>query len=426
MLAAPGVPLIESIRYSVPMEKTLTRAQLGRWRIAVFAIFASSGLSIATWASRVPAIKDTLGVGNTEIGLLLLCSGIASITGLSLSSFVLARFGARRGMLTAMITFAIGTALVGVGTDLVHSYAVVLVGLLLFGIGNGSVDVMMNVEGAAIEKQYGKTLLPLFHAFFSFGTVIGAGFGALAVVWGLDVLTHTAIAAAAVAVIAVVAFANVPVRHAAMDPEAPVRPWRERLHDSLSAWREPRTYTLGVVMLGMAFAEGSANDWLALGVVDGHGAGEALGAAALAVFSVAMTATRVLGGPLVDRFGRVVTLRVLAATAAAGILLFVFAPTLPLVFAGALLWGIGASMGFPLGMSAAADDPEHAAARVAAASTIGYIAFLAGPPLLGVISEHIGLLNTLLIVVALVVASGFASGAARPLPGAHVGEGRAH
>ncbi|MEN2738594.1 MFS transporter [Microbacterium sp. X-17] len=408
------------------METMLARARLGRWRIAVFAIFAASGLSIATWASRVPAIKSDLGVGNAEIGVLLLFAGIASIAGLSLSSVLLARFGARRSMLGAMIVFSMGVVLVGVGTNAAHSYGVVLGGLLLFGVGNGSLDVMMNVEGAAIEKQYGKTLLPLFHAFFSAGTVIGAGFGALAVVLGLNVLAHTAIVAAVILAVAGIAFANVPAREITMDPEAPARPWRERLGAALSAWREPRTYTLGVVMLGMAFAEGSANDWLALGVVDGHGASEALGAAALAVFSVAMTTTRVFGGPMVDRFGRVATLRVLAGTAAAGILVFVLAPNLPLVFAGALLWGIGASMGFPLGMSAAADDPAHAASRVAAASTIGYIAFLAGPPLLGVISEHIGLLNTLLIIVALVIASGFASSAARPLPGTHLGEGRAH
>jgi len=407
------------------MDRPLTRSQLLRWRAAVFAIFAASGLSIATWASRVPAIKSTLGIGNAEIGVLLLLAGIASVVGLSLSSFLLARFGARRSMLGAMIAYAIGVAAIGVGTDALHAYPVVLVGLVLFGVGNGSVDVMMNVEGAAIEKQFGRTLLPLFHAFFSFGTVLGAGFGALAVAWGLNVLAHTAIAGAVILVTAFVAIANVPSREVAMDPSAPAAPWRDRLVTALSAWREPRTYALGVVMLGMAFAEGSANDWLALGVVDGHDGSEALGAAALAVFSVAMTVTRVVGGPLVDRFGRVMTLRVLAAFAAAGLLLFVFAPNLPLVFAGALLWGVGASMGFPLGMSAAADDPARAAARVAAASTIGYVAFLVGPPVLGVVSEHIGLLNTLLIIVVLVIASGIASPAARPLPGAHVGEGRA-
>ena len=176
-------------------------------------------------------------------------------------------------------------------------------------------------------------------------------------------------------------------------------------------------------MLGMAFAEGGANDWLALGVVEGHAAPEELGALGLTVFSVAMTVVRVFGGPLVDRFGRVAVLRVLSVAATAGILLFILAPTLPLVFVGAALWGIGASLGFPLGMSAAGDDPARAAARVSAAATIGYVAFLAGPPILGLISEHIGLLNTLFIVVALVAASGFFSAAARPLPGTTVGSG---
>ena len=187
------------------------------------------------------------------------------------------------------------------------------------------------------------------------------------------------------------------------------------MHTALEAWREPRTYFLGVVMLGMSFAEGGANDWLALGVSEDHHAGPAAGAAALATFSVAMTVVRLFGGPIVDRFGRVLVLRILAITAAAGMLLFILAPSTPLVFVGAALWGVGASLGFPLGMSAAADDPAKAAARVSAAATIGYVAFLGGPPVLGFISSHIGLLNTLFILVVLAALSGLFSGAARPL-----------
>lgn len=405
------------------MDTTLSRSQYVRWRSAIFAIFLTSGLSIATWASRVPAIKDALDINRSEIGVLLLIGGIASILGLSVSSLVLARLGARRGMLVMMITFAVGIALIGIGTDLLGSLPLVLLGLVLWGFGNGCLDVMMNVEGAAIEAQSGKTILPLFHAFFSFGTVLGAGLSVVLISAGLSVVTHLVIVSAVMAVVAVVAVANVPVREAAQDEPVAHAGWRERLSVALSAWKEPRTYALGVVMLGMAFAEGGANDWLALGVVEGHAAPEELGALGLTVFSVAMTVVRVFGGPLVDRFGRVAVLRVLSVAATAGILLFILAPTLPLVFVGAALWGIGASLGFPLGMSAAGDDPARAAARVSAAATIGYVAFLAGPPILGLISEHIGLLNTLFIVVALVAASGFFSAAARPLPGTTVGSG---
>ena len=246
--------------------------------------------------------------------------------------------------------------------------------------------------------------------------MLGAGIGALAAALQVDVGTHAVSMGVLIAVIAVVCFFQVPVREAALDPEDHEKPpFRQRMHTALEAWREPRTYLLGTVMLGMSFAEGGANDWIALGTEQGHGFAEGTGAVALAVFSVGMTVVRLFGGPLVDRFGRVLVLRILAATAATGILLFILAPTLPLVLVGAALWGIGASLGFPLGMSAAADDPAKAAARVSAAATIGYVAFLGGPPVLGVISEHIGLLNTLFILVALVVLSGLFSGAARPL-----------
>ncbi|KJL35977.1 MAG: MFS transporter [Microbacterium sp.] len=387
-----------------------------RWRAAIFVVFALSGLSIATWASRVPAIKAALGISQLEIGLLLLGAGIASVAGLSLAPIVFTRIGARRTIIAAIAVFAAGVLVIGVGTDLVHSYAVVLAGLVLFGLGNGAVDVTMNVEGAAIEKQQGTTILPLFHAFFSFGTVIGASLGALAVALGFDVFTHAAVIAVTLVVAGLIAASQVPAHIPADAAPATQRtPWRERLRISLSAWREPRTYAIGVVMLGMAFAEGGANDWLALSVSEGHRQGEAAGAIGLAVFSVSMTAARVLGGPLVDRIGRVATLRILATTATVGMILFVFAPNLPLIFVGAFLWGAGVSMGFPLGMSAAADDPARAAARVSAAATIGYVAFLAGPPLLGFLAEHIGLLPTLLVLVVLVVASGLASGAAKPL-----------
>lgn len=402
------------------MEFALTRAQYVHWRNAVFAIFLASGASFATWASRVPDIKSALGIDNAQIGLLLLGMGIASIIGISTGPVVMARTGARRGMLAMMIMLTIGLALIGVGTAMFASFPLVIAGLALFGFGNGSLDVMMNVEATAIEQESGKTLLPLFHAFFSFGTVIGAGLGWMAATTHLSVGVHTVSVAVLIFIGAFVCFANVPDRAATLDPDEPgEKPhWRARMHVALSAWREPRTYALGLVMLGMSFAEGGANDWLALGTAEDHGGGTAMGAAALTVFSVCMTAVRIFGGPLVDRFGRVLVLRVLAIAAAGGILLFILAPSLPLVFVGAALWGIGASLGFPLGMSAAADDPEKAAARVSAAATIGYVAFLGGPPVLGLISEHIGLLNTLFILVALVVASGLASGAAKPLKAA--------
>jgi MFS family permease len=178
-------------------------------------------------------------------------------------------------------------------------------------------------------------------------------------------------------------------------------------------WRQPSTILIGLIVLGMALAEGSANDWLPLAMVDGHGLENDGGAAVLAVFLAAMTIGRVAGSPLVDRFGRVPVLRVSALVAVVGLGVLIFVPNVPLAIVGVVLWGLGASLGFPMGMSAAADDPRTAAARVSAVATIGYVAFLAGPPLIGFLGEEFGLLRGLLVVFVFIVVAGLVSGAAR-------------
>ncbi|WP_438354740.1 MFS transporter [Microbacterium sp. CJ88] len=404
------------------MDLTLTRPQLVRWRAAIFAIFFATGLGFASWASRLPAVKSRLQIDDLLIGVLLFVSGAASIVGLSLANVIVVRWGARRGMFLTIVTFSVGVVVAGLGVQAVGSYAVTAIGLALMGVGMSSTDVMMNVEAAAVEQAFGRTLMPLFHAFFSLGTVAGAGIGIAMAGWGVGVSWHLSAVGVLVLLTGLVSLRSVPVHDPVTDASESVSR-REKLSRALSVWRDPRTYAIGVIMLGMAFAEGSANDWLSIAMVDGHGESEALGAVALTVFSVAMTVFRILGGPLVDRIGRVWTLRVLAIAAGVGLVMFILAPNLPVAFVGIALWGAGASLGFPLGMSAAADDPAKAAASVSAAATIGYLAFLGGPPLLGWVSHTIGILPTLWIIVVLIAMSGLASGAAKPIAGSKVGAG---
>jgi predicted MFS family arabinose efflux permease len=181
------------------------------------------------------------------------------------------------------------------------------------------------------------------------------------------------------------------------------------------AWREPRTLLIGVIMLGFGFTEGAANDWLAISLVDGYHASETTGAIGFGFFVTAMTLGRLFGGNAIERWGRVRVLRVTAVSALLGLLLVVSGIGVPLVLLGALLWGAGASLGFPIGMSAAADDPLRAAIRVSVAGSIGYGAFLAGPPLIGLLTEHVGVLRALLVVAVAIALGLAATGAARPL-----------
>ncbi|QHC57189.1 MFS transporter [Rathayibacter sp. VKM Ac-2760] len=394
----------------------LTRPQLVAWRNAVFTIFVLSGLSIATWVSRTPAIRDELRLETSGVGLLILSMSIGAIVGLSLSTAIMSILGARRGMVAGLIVCSSGLAILGLAADAFGALPLAFAGMVLLGFGNGAVDVMMNVEGAANEKAFGKTLLPLFHAFFSLGTVLGAILGAAASALAVPVAAHLCGVAVVVVATVSVAIRFVPVRDeldtagVATVVKAPVR---ERVAASLGVWRDGRLVLIGLIMLGMAFAEGSANDWLTLAMVDGHGTDKTTAAVVFGVFVAAMTVGRVLGGPVLDRFGRVPVLRVSAGLAIAGILLFILAPVDALVIVGAVAWGLGCSLGFPVGMSAAAEGP-HSAARVSAVAMLGYVAFLVGPPAIGFLGQSFGLLNALFLVLALVVVAGLASPAARP------------
>ncbi|MCW2961241.1 MAG: putative MFS-type transporter, partial [Thermoleophilia bacterium] len=148
--------------------------------------------------------------------------------------------------------------------------------------------------------------------------------------------------------------------------------------------------------------------------IDGHGASAAHATLTNALYLAAKTATRWYAPRLLDRHGRVPVLRVAGGVALVGLVLVVFGGSLPIALAGAVLWGIGAALGFPVGMSAAADDPRHAAARVAVVSSIGYAAFLVGPPLIGLLGDHVGVLRSLTVAAGLLAVGLLVSGALRP------------
>lgn len=390
--------------------------EVGNWRNAVFAIFFLSGLSIASWVARLPELRDANGLSTQTLGLVILTGSIGSVVGLVLAPWLLARLGARRSMIITLTSVAIGLAFVGIGGSAVPVVGIVITGLVFWGVGQGSVDVIMNVEGADAERAIGRTVMPLMHAFFSFGTVAGAGVAAAASALSISVTMHLGTTAVLVVGGVLIAVRYLPMRAELGDTaslELPKRPLGERVRENFAVWKDPSLLLIGLVMLGMSFAEGSANDWLAIAAVDGHGFDATTGALIFGVFTVSMTVSRVAGGPIVDRFGRVPMLRLLAVVGIVGLSLFIFGTELWVIVLGVVLWGVGAALGFPIGISAAADDPKHAAARVSAVSMIGYAAFLVGPPLLGLLGEQFGILNALLVILALMVLAGLAAPAAR-------------
>lgn len=382
-----------------------------RAMFGVFATFALNGVAVATWISRLPAMKEILGLGVAETGFLIFGMSAGSILGLLGASAVVHRVGARRTIVLASLVGAAGLGLLALATSLAPLFGLAIAAMAVFGVAWSIQDVAMNVEGTEVERAMGRTLLPWFHAAWSFGSVAGAGLGAGAAALGITPALHFLVVGACLLVSAFLLPRLLPrsLGATAADEDGQHVGFRAQLR----AWAEPRTLLLGLLVLGMAFAEGSANDWLALAMTHDRGLGDAQGALMFAIFSVAMTAGRIAGVPLLDRFGRVPVLRVAVVMAAVGLATVILVPSVPVMVAAIIVWGLGAALGFPVGMSAAGDDPVGAAARVSAVATIAYSAFLVGPPVLGLIGEQIGILNSLWIVFGLIVLAGFAVPAAR-------------
>jgi len=392
----------------VSASPALDRREVVGWRNDVFVVFTLSGFAVATWLSRVPAVRDELAVSTGVLGFVLFGLAVGSMAGLAASSGVIERVGSAHGVLIGLGGGALGLPVAAYGSFL-SSPVLTFVGLAIFGFGNGMCDVAMNVAGAANERALGRTIMPYFHAAFSVGTVIGVAIGSAAEAVGVPVLLHMAIVTVFLIGSVIVATRWFRSERVESAPGEQRPDWRERLR----VWREPRTLLIGLLVLGMAFAEGSANDWLPLAMVDGHGLRNDQGAVVLGAFLAAMTAGRLAGSILLDRLGRVPVLRGAAVLAIIGLCLVIFGPTPLIAVIGSVVWGLGASLGFPVGMSAAADDPRMATARVSVVATVGYLAFLAGPPLIGLLGDQFGLLRALLIVVVLVLISGAVTGSAR-------------
>jgi MFS family permease len=378
---------------------------------ATYAAFVGSGFAFASWAARIPQVRDRLELDPATLGLVLVAVAAGSLLALPLSGPVVTRYGSSRTVRAMAVLLGVGLATAALGS--LAGVAPVVVGLFLLGFANGAWDVAMNVQGTVVERHLGRSIMSRFHAGFSLGTVAGALLGAAAVVLHVPVAVHLAVVALVVAVVVAWYAGRFVPDH---DQNEPVVTGEASPFGALSAWRESRTLLVGVFVLAFAFAEGVGNDWISIAAIDGHHVADALGTLAFAGFLAAMTVGRWFGPALLDRYGRVRVVRALALVGIVGVVLFVFVPAPVPAFAGTLLWGLGASLGFPVGMSAGGDEPRRAAARVSVIASIGYCAFLAGPPAIGFLGNHITVLRALVIVAVLLGVAALVAASVHPLP----------
>ncbi|BDU10854.1 MFS transporter [Aurantimicrobium sp. INA4] len=332
------------------------------------------------------------------MGLFTLAMALGSLTGLLLSGPIIARFGTRIVLIWAYSAGAVFLASLGFfaqfGLLPLSTLAIVLV-----GFSGGSGGLAINIEGANVDRESPKSLLPSLHGSFSLGSLLGGAIGTLAIISGVSVFTNFLGMSALVLIATLVVCIPLPKssgKHVHEDMNTEEIQTVATARDRRRVWREPQTLMVAFIVIGFNLAEGTASTWLPIALVDA-GLSAAIATASYTVFAGAMALGRLSGGPIVDKLGRSKALLAFAALTALGILIVILTGWIALPLVGAALWGLGNSIGFPLCVSAVSEDPRLAGTRVGVLVIASNTSGIAGPPLLGFIGQVAGLFSAFLV-----------------------------
>jgi MFS family permease len=385
------VPLVNKVQH-LKFQARRRSGDLGRLRVALCAVFAVHGFIYASWAVRVPAVKEQTGASSAALGLALLGLSAGAVTTMLLAGALCRRFGSQR---IAVISCALLSATL-VLPALAHSAISLGLMLAVFGAAYGCLNVAMNSMAVDMVAALRRPVMPGFHAAWSFGGLAGAGIGGL-LAPHLSPLRHLSLIALAGLLVAAVAgrtllIGTIPLPDGPATTPAPPPP--QVVSHPTPAWRQAlRTARVvglfGLIALCAAYDEGAIGDWGALHLRQDLGAGAGLAAAGYAAFALAEGTGRLSGTALLERLGRTPVLVLGSLTACAGMLLASLAPDVWLAIAGFAVTGLGLANLFPAMIARA--GLLAGSGGVALTSTLGYSGFLLGPPAIGFLASEFGL-----------------------------------
>lgn len=369
-------------------------------------LFFCAGFLFATWGVHVPTVKAVYGIDESALGIAMLAAGIGALLGLSQAGWLIGRFGARQvawvggGLAALSIAFLFS----------MPGYAALLLLLVLFGGSSSAMDVAMNAEASELERLQGRPVMSGFHGMFSLGGMAGAALGSALLHAGVAPLVH--VVAVALGSVLAIAWAG-----SCMLPHL-----RAELGQRREKYLLPRGPLLLLgAMAAMGFVvEGAVYDWSVLYLYKEIGSPQNLAALAFASFSAAMAATRFAGDWLRARFTGAWLLRssALLATVAMAAVLMASNPWVAL--AGFALVGVGMANVVPILFSASTQVPGVSAAQgIASVSSLGYLAFMVGPPVIGFVAHATSLTAALYMVVAMAALLALGAPRAMRMAGRH-------
>ncbi|NUS10703.1 MAG: MFS transporter [Streptomyces sp.] len=340
-----------------------------RSHLAIATVFAVHGAVQGTFATRIPWIKDHLGLSAGELGIALVCPAIGSVLMMPLAGRLMHRLGSRAAMRLLLVLWCAVLVL----PPLAPGLPFLCLALLAFGASAGMADVVMNAVGVAVEEHKGKSIMSGLHGMWSVGTLVGAAVGVPAAHARLDGRIHLGVVAAVLVLVALALCAQVPDLHPAAEEDAPPRfalPPRSAL-------------VIGAIGFCGVFAEGGTADWCAVFLRDIAHASPAVAALAYTAFSCTMATARLLGDIAVRRLGPVAAIRAGGVVATGGGLLVVLAHAPAPAIAGFALIGVGISVVVPLCFAAAGRSGSNPARTIAGVATVTYTSGLVAPAAIG-------------------------------------------
>ena len=359
--------------------------------VAVTLMFVVNGTVIGGFGGSLPSLRDKLSLDPTQIAIMLFAAGAAAILSMQIGGRLADAIGAREITLAAVPLLIAGM----ITTGLAQIYLVAIIGSILLGLGNGAMDVAMNAMGVQVEAARQRPIMSFFHAFWSIGNFIGAGAVLLlATVLGLkggEVVTPLCISIAALVLVGLGVLVKI-------TPEAAV------VHHTVDGVRTripAVAWVLAVMALAFGLAEGTALDWSSIHVTDVAGVDPTTGAVGLIAVSAFMVVIRLLGDPLVTRFGRRAVVRFGGLCAAVGYLTVTVVSSLPLLVIGWALVGFGVGMIAP--QVYALSGHIGGGRALAVVVTFGYAAFLVGPAFIGFLVSLLGIHHTMAVPALLCV-----------------------
>ncbi len=364
-------------------------------RVAAPFLFILLGVIYASWAARIPAIRDNLTLDPAQLGFVLLGAGIGAVASFPLAAWLVDRFGGPHAAWYA----GLGLLLTLPCLALAPSLWWLITAAFFLGAGSGCFDVAINAIGTEQERIAGRSTMSLLHAWFCVGTLSGALLGAAMAGMGVTVAVHFGLIAVVMLLPLYLCAHRLPPMRAERDPTR-----------KLFAVAHGPLVMLGIIGFCGAVAEGSIADWSGVFMTDRLHVHDGVAPLAFAGFACLMLLARLVCDRFKDRFGARKVVASGALLAAAGLVLALLAFNVPATIAGFALAGAGLAAVFPFVFSAAG---RHGSTALAAVATFSYSGGLIGPPVIGFLAHHWSLSFGLCFVAVLAIGIAIAASRAR-------------